>query len=242
MKRIKKFYDTVSIEPVLNAKSSPFKLLLDGKQVRTPLGEHFHLRNEAIAAAVATEWQLQTNFVVPNSMPLSTVLMTNMDIDSKLKRTEHLSQIYKYFQTDSLRFPELDIKSKLGTMQVERWDPVFTFLKARNVPFTQSKAGFLLPESTESEIHTIDEVIMPSYDSLGLTIIETASKYLKSASIALALVEGVLSPTEAFEAAFVEEIYQRSEWGLVEGDHDINDAETHLWLHGIRLLCTSLKS
>lgn len=240
MKRIKRFYDTVSVEPVINVKSTSFKLLLDGKQVRTPLGEPFHLRSEAIAAAVAMEWQLQTSFIVPNSMPMSTVLMTNMDIDSKLNRTEHLSQIYRYFQTDSVRFPELDTNSKLGNMQTERWGPIFTFLKSRGVPFTQSKAGFLLPESTQSEINNIGQVIMPSYDSLGLTIIETASKYLKSASIALALVEGVLSPTEAFEAAFVEEIYQRNEWGLVEGDHDINDAETKLWLHGIQLLSTSL--
>jgi chaperone required for assembly of F1-ATPase len=65
---------------------------------------------------------------------------------------------------------------------------------------------------------------------------------LKSGSIGIALLEGALTPKDAFEAAYVEEIVQRREWGEVEGDHDLNDAETMLWLNGIRLLNNCLVS
>jgi ATP synthase F1 complex assembly factor 2 len=239
MKRIKKFYTTVGVNT--SQKSSTFQLLLDGKQVRTPLGEPLLLPNEAVAAAVATEWQLQSKFVVPNSMPISTVLMTNIDIDSKMGRTEHITQISRYFQTDTVRFPDLDKSSALALQQKKHWKPILDYLNSVGVILSQSKAPFALPDSTEAEVKAMNETFLRSYDSLQLTMLETLAKYLKSGSIAVGVLEGILSPEAAFKAAFVEEICQREEWGLVEGDHDMNDAETKLWINGVSLLATALR-
>jgi ATP synthase F1 complex assembly factor 2 len=233
MKRLKRFYDTVDIQRVSNDQ---YKLLLNGKSVKTPLGSHYVLPSEPVASAIATEWELQQEFVIPNTMPMNTILMTNIDLDSNMERSEKLAQINKYFQTDTLRFPDLDTESNLSRLQAEKWKPILDFLVARNVRFTQATGGFALPPSTEDEILEMNDKLLSPYDSLKLTMLETASKYLKSGSTAVGLIDGVIGPEQAFEAANVEELAQRAEWGLVEGDHDLHDAETRLWLHGIGFL------
>jgi len=242
MKRLKKFYETVSIDRVVQNNSiSSYRLMLDGRQVRTPLGDLLILPNEAVAAAVAAEWQLQSSYVVPNSMPISTVLMTNIDVDSKQDRSEHLTRILRYFQTDTVRFPENDRSKVLFSVQKDRWRPIFEYFAMKGVSISQSSTGLALPESTQSELQTVNDKILSCYDSLGLSVLETASKYLKSGSLAVGLLDGKLCPEEAFKAAFVEELCQRDVWGLVEGDHDLNQSETMLWLHGLRLVSSLLK-
>jgi ATP synthase F1 complex assembly factor 2 len=233
MKRVKRFYDTVDIR---RCASGSYELLLSGKSLRTPLGSNMHLANEAIASAAATEWQVQEEYVIPNTMPINTVVMTHIDIDSKIDRLEKINQIDRFFQTDTIRFPDVQRDSKLSRLQKEKWSPVLRYFDSRGIMISQSNGGFDIPEGTDKEITNIHSNIVDGYDSLKLTMLETASKYLKSGTIGVGLIEGVLSPVQAFEAAYVEEIAQRHEWGLVEGEHDLNDAETLLWLHGIYIL------
>jgi ATP synthase F1 complex assembly factor 2 len=233
MKRVKKFYDAVDVR---RSSEGLFELFLDGKTVRTPLGAKLQLGSEPIASALATEWQLQTDFVVPNAMPMNTIVMTNMDIDSKMNRREKIDQINRFFQTDTIRFPDIDDKSKLSINQKEKWNNIFNLLESRGVKITQSTSLFGLPETTDDEILNIHKKIVDNYDSLKLTMLETGAKYLKSGCLSIGLIEGFITPQEAYEAAYVEELTQRAEWGLVEGDHDLNDAETMLWLNGIHLL------
>jgi chaperone required for assembly of F1-ATPase len=121
---------------------------------------------------------------------------------------------------------------------------VLEFFQQRGIHISQSPNGIAVPAGAEVEIATINREILAEdrFDPLRLTVLETAAKYLKSGSIGIALLEGALTPKDAFEAAYVEEIVQRREWGEVEGDHDLNDAETMLWLNGIRLLNNCLVS
>ena len=233
MKRVKKFYGTVEVS---RTSGGLYQLLLNGKSLKTPLGANMQVPSEAVATAAATEWELQDGFVIPNTMPINTIIMTNLDIDSHSDRGEKLKQINRFFQTDTIRFPDLDSRSKLAIIQQEKWQPIFNYLSSQGVKISQSTGGFSLPNSTEKEIENVHEKIVDKYDSLKLTMLETASKYLKSGSIGIGLIEGILTPDHAFEAAYVEELAQRTEWGLVEGEHDLTDAETLLWLNGISLL------
>lgn len=240
MKRIKRFYDVVSVSRV---KSNQFGLLLDGKVVRTPLGNPLTFPSEGIGAAIATEWQLQKEFLTPNTMPMNTVLMTYLDVDSKMKREDKVSQISKFLQTDTLRFPCVKPESKLKTEQKRRWKKTEQFL-ASEFGIVMSKVkdgGFLIPSTIAAEIGEFNAKVFDRYDLLNLTLLETAAKYLKSCSVGVALVEGAVSPQEAFEAAYVEELCQQEKWGLVEGEHDVHNAETLLWLNGVSLLATVLK-
>jgi len=239
MKRIKRFYDKVSIG---KNSSNTFSLLLDGKAVKTPLGEKMLFDSEGVACAIATEWELQKDYIVPNTMPMNTIMMTYMDVDSKVSRGDKLAQIGRFLQTDTIRFPDTLVGSDLHAQQLISWQPVLDFFDSRGIRITQSMNGFAIPPGAEDEINRIKSEILKEFTPLRLTVLETAAKYLKSGTVGIALLENAINPQAAFDAANVEEIVQRREWGEAEGDHDINDAETMLWLNGIRLLNNCLVS
>ncbi len=234
MKRLKRFYETVSIG---KAPHSQFTLMLDGKPVRTPVGYQLLFSNEAVASAIGSEWQLQSEFVIPNTMPMNTMYMTWVDVDKRLAPTEKWDQISKYFRTDTLRFPDCVESSQLALAQNESWDCVRSFLSSRfHIQLSSASGGFSVPSTADDEIRTIYTELVSRYPSLKMTILETAAKYAKSGSVAIALMEGAVTPEEAFKAAYVDEIYQRKEWGEAEGDHDISNADTLLWLNGVSIL------
>ena len=243
MKRIPRFYKDVTVG--IDSMTKKYNLLLDGKTVKTPLGEPLQFASELIASAVSTEWKHQEEFVVPNTMPMSSMTMTYIDIDSKMDRQDKLAQFNRFLMTDTIRFPQEDRNSALSKEQAMAWEPVIGFFKSKyGIQISQSESGFGVPPGSDEEIKLVNEMILSEnrYDGLRLTILETAAKYLKSGSVGIALLEGALNPERAFQAAYVEEIVQRREWGEVEGDHDLNDAETMVWLHGIDVLNSCLVS
>ena len=61
-----------------------------------------------------------------------------------------------------------------------------------------------------------------------LSAFEQLSAASKSVCLALAGVHGFLPLHALLEASRIEETYQIKEWGLVEGGHDIDIAETHV--------------
>ena len=243
MKRIPRFYKEVSVG--FDSLSKRYNLLLDGKSVKTPLGESLQFNSELIASAISTEWKHQDEFVVPNTMPMSTMMMTYIDIDSKIDRRDKLAQFNRFLMTDTLRFPHEDPNSTLFKEQTNAWEPVLGFFKSKyGVQISQSTSGFGVPPGADEEIKRINDVVLSEdrYDGLRLTILETAAKYLKSGSVGIALLEEAITPEQAFHAGYIEEIVQRREWGEVEGDHDLNDAETMVWLHGVDVLNSCLVS
>ena len=238
MKRLKRFYDKVSVKCV---EKDLYHLLLDSRTVRTPLGGTLSFKSEGIASAVGSEWEIQGEFVIPNSMPMNSIMMTFLDVDSKLGRGEKEKQISRFLQTDTLRFPAEKSDSALARAQGKYWEKPKTFLReTMKLELTRGNA-FSVPSSTDAEIAEIRERILSKYDGLDLTLLETGAKFLKSGSLAIALIEGAVTAEEAWQAAYAEELSQRENWGLVEGEHDYHDAETLLWLNGVGLLASLKK-
>jgi ATP synthase mitochondrial F1 complex assembly factor 2 len=234
MKRLKRFYDIVSVDAL---GDSQFRLLLDGRQVRTPLMKPLILPNEGVASAIASEWELQSEFVVPNTMPMNTMFMTWIDVDSPITHRDKWNQITKYFRTDTLRFAEPDVQSALSKAQNRTWEPIESFIESKiGSRISKSSNGFIVPDFADSEIQSVYDNIVRKYPPVKLTILETAAKFTKSGTVGLALVENVISTDQAYNAAFVEETYQRENWGVAEGDHDLNEAEAMLWLSGVSIL------
>src|SRR5262245_53981280 len=72
---------------------------LDGKPVRSPAKRPFVLPTEALAAAIAEEWQAQAEKVDPRSMPLMQFAATAIDRLSD-QRAELIAEIAGYARSD----------------------------------------------------------------------------------------------------------------------------------------------
>ena len=71
----KRSYGAVSVAPL----GDGFTVALDGRTVRTPAGRELTLPTEALARAVAGEWEAQEENVRPHTMPMMQLAGTAID-------------------------------------------------------------------------------------------------------------------------------------------------------------------
>jgi hypothetical protein len=82
--------------------------------------------------------------------------------------------------------------------------------------------GAYQPEATVQRIREYLEGL----DKWHLAAVDSLSASCRSLLTGVACMHGVLRPEEALRIARLEEEYQVEEWGLVEGGHDIDNADT----------------
>jgi chaperone required for assembly of F1-ATPase len=95
--RPKRFYRTVTVDGAAPA----FRVLLDGRPIRTPAKRELAVPSKALAEAVAAEWEAQGERIDPASMPLTRLV--NSAIDGVTGReAEVRADIAKYGASDLL--------------------------------------------------------------------------------------------------------------------------------------------
>lgn len=220
----KRFYNSVDTVAVTGGWS----VSLDAKVIKTPARESLILPTQLLAWGVANEFDSQKDLVVPATMPLMTIASTAIDV-TRTNRSPAIERITKYLETDTVSFLHED-EVELQALQREKWDPIREWAKVTCGISTNQVAGISLqPGQCELGLHALSSEL-DSLDFWRLTTMEIAAASAKSALIALALLRGRFTVDDALSAALVEEKWQRSNWGTVEGCHDISERETAMWL------------
>ena len=125
-----RFYKLVDVVPVLNAEGLPtenYKILLDGRTLRTPAGNNLHLPNIGIALSIAAEWDAQkagnSKGIQPATMPMMTLAATAIDQilpdGYQVKKT-----CLSYLPTDTALFLTSETDRLLLRKQRQHFQPV----------------------------------------------------------------------------------------------------------------------
>lgn len=203
----KRFYKQASV----GEAGGTFSVLLDGKSAKTPARNTLALPNEALAQAVAAEWNAIENEIDPVRLPLTR--LANLAIDAVANAPQPvIDEIVQYAGSD-LVFYRADGPEGLVALQNERWNPVLDWAAA------QLGARFLLAEGV-MHVRQPDDALAGVRDAaehlskpFALTATASATNIGGSALIALALANGALSGDEAWNAAHVDEQWNISQWG-----------------------------
>ena len=210
--------------PLRNPKhQGAFAVALDGKRLRTPARNPLILPTYPLALAVAAEWASQTSGRIrPHTMPLMSLAATA--IDEPAPRGKVISTMISYLHTDGALVREAR-GSALAEKQAEVFAPVVAWAEKRaKTPFVASDSVRGAPQSPEA-VAAIREHLL-ALDRWHLAAASQLAGAAKSVLLALATLDGALSSEEALAAARLEEDAQASEWGLVEGGHDVDAAGT----------------
>ncbi|RAU21263.1 ATPase [Paramagnetospirillum kuznetsovii] len=183
---------------------------LDGKPVKTPGGRPLALPGTALAAAVASEWDAQGEMVIPASMPLTQLASTALDRVGP-ERAHVSAELMKYAGTDLLCY-RAERPSDLVARQTQGWQPLLDWaalsLDAR-LNVTNALVAVAQPrEALGALSHVLDR-----QDSWRLSAIQSAAAAMGSLILALALAEGRLTASQAFELSQLDETYQIEQWG-----------------------------
>jgi chaperone required for assembly of F1-ATPase len=194
-----------------------FRVLLDGRPVRTPARAILAAPVRELAQALAVEWDAQQDKVDPGAMPLTR--LANSIIDGVAPTPAPVAaEIETYLGTDLL-FYRASGPAGLVASQRAHWDPVVEWareaLRARFVLIE----GVMHAPQPDAAIAAAVKAIPQGADvkeCWRLGALDVVTTLTGSALLALALAAGRITTDEAWAAAHVDEDWNMQFWGRDE--------------------------
>lgn len=203
-----RFYKSVTVAESADGKG--FGVLLDGRTVKTPARRNLEVPGRGLAQALAAEWSGQQAVIDPAAMPLTRLVNTALDGVAS-RTTEVAADIVKYAGSDLVCY-RADFPEGLVARQIELWDPVLAWLARRFGSELRVQCGLMHVAQPQAALDAFAAVVAP-LDAFSLTALHVMTTLMGSAVLALAVLEGELSPEAAWDAAHVDEDWQITEWG-----------------------------
>jgi chaperone required for assembly of F1-ATPase len=204
----RRFYERVEVE----GGDGNFRIVLDGRPVRTPGRRPLAAPTHALAQALAAEWEAQHDVIDPARMPLTRLANTIID-GVAATRTAVAADVERYLACD-LVFYRAGGPAGLVVRQAKAWDPVLAWAReALGARFALGEGIVFVTQSAEALAAASGAV--PS-DPWRLGALHSVTTLTGSALIALALARGALSLEEAWSAAHVDEDWNLELWGRDE--------------------------
>jgi chaperone required for assembly of F1-ATPase len=201
----RRFYQRAEVEDA----DGEFRVVLDGRPIKTPARRALAAPKRALAQALAAEWDAQRDLIDPAKMPLTR--LANSIIDGVIDAPSAVAaEVERYLACD-LVFYRAPGPAGLVTRQAKAWDPVLAwareilgadFVLAQGIAFVAQPAQSLA--AAGSAIPT---------DPWRLGAVHAVTTLTGSALIAIALARGALSVDAAWAAAHVDEDWNMEFWG-----------------------------
>ncbi|XP_077482790.1 ATP synthase mitochondrial F1 complex assembly factor 2 [Stigmatopora argus] len=211
----KRFYQDVSIS---QGEGGLFEINLDRKKLRTPGGKLFTVPNEALAIAVATEWDAQRNHLKFYTMHMTTLCNTALDNPTQRNEDQMINAALKFLETDTVCY-RVEEPYGLVDLQKNEWDPVLQWIENRYNVTIGSSSSIMGPDIPQATKDTFGQHLK-SYNFWSLTGLEYVITQLKSVVLSLGMIDRYLSVEKAVLLSRLEEEYQIQCWGNVEWAHD----------------------
>ncbi|XP_019397481.1 PREDICTED: ATP synthase mitochondrial F1 complex assembly factor 2 [Crocodylus porosus] len=212
----KRFYKRVGI----SRGEGGFEINLDQRKLRTPQAKLFTVPSEALAVAVATEWDAQRDTIRLYTMHLTTLCNTALDNPTQRDKTQLIQAAIKFLETDTICY-RVEEPATLVELQRNQWDPMIEWAEKRyNVTIGSSTSitGPTIPVSTSETFSSH----LASYNMWALQGIEYMINQLKSFILSMGLIDRRITVEEAVLLSRLEEEYQIQRWGKVEWAHDFD--------------------
>ncbi len=207
---MKRFWDNAAVQPAPDG----FAITLDGKILHVPGGAALLVPGEALAQAIAAEWQAaggaKGGEMTMDDVPLTRLAGTAQEriAPDPAPVAEALAQ---YAETDVLCY-RAEHPLPLVLRQAREWQPWLDWLAETHGARLRPTEGIAhLPQDPEA-VETVRDVLrsQPAPVLAGLGVAVPA---LGSVVLGLALAEGALDPARAHALASLDELYQAEQWG-----------------------------
>lgn len=203
---LKRFWKDAVVVP----EASGFGVALDGKPIRTPGKAKMILPTRALAQMVASEWQSQEGEVRPVTMPATRTANSAIDTVHN-HRTGIVADLSGYGGTDLLCY-RAEEPADLRHRQAAAWDPLLAWAEARFGASLRAGSGIVHVSQDMASLDALRSEVARQ-DDFQLAAFHDLVVLSGSLVIALAVIEGVLSPDEAWSMSRIDETWQIEHWG-----------------------------
>jgi len=183
---------------------------LDGRPMRTPGKNELVLPSEALAAAIAAEWDAQREEIRPATMPLFRLAATAID-HTAARRDLIVAETVNYASTDLVCY-RADRPPALAARQHAVWQRLIDWASLRYDATLAVTSGIVPTEQPPATLGAF-AAIVAAQDEFRLTALHTLTAACGSLVIGLALLDGRLDAESAFAASQLDETFQIEAWG-----------------------------
>ncbi|MDT7953083.1 MAG: ATP12 family protein [Acetobacteraceae bacterium] len=207
---MKRFWESAAAA----ADAEGFTIELDGKAMRLPGGAVLRVGNRAMAEAIAAEWQAagggKGGEMTAADVPLTQLAGTAQERIAP-DPAATADAIARYAETDLLCY-RAEHPAPLVAHQAHEWQPWLDWLEhehgAKLIPTVGIAHVAQPPESLAAIRARLRSESAPVLAALGVAV-----PALGSVVLGLALAEGAVGPSRAFELAALDELFQVERWG-----------------------------
>ena len=205
---MKRFYKDTGVEE----GEDGFRVLLDGKPMRTPAKAILLVPTRALAEAIAAEWAAVPEKAEINAahLPLTRLAATGID-RVVTRRDDVIADTAKYAGSDLICY-RATAPDSLVKLQQELWQPLLDWAADRHGARLVTAEGIGFVDQPGEAKARLSEAVS-AHGDLALSAIYNLTHTAGSVVIALAVSEGRLDAAAAFAAAQMDELYQVDRWG-----------------------------
>lgn len=187
-----------------------FSIELDGRPIKTPAKATLTVPTEALAAAIAAEWNAQGEQLDLQGMTLTR--LANVAIDRTPEtRSELADELSRYASTDVTCYLA-DTPAELQARQDAAWKPMRDWVGKQHGVILVPVIGLIASPQPEASLEAVRTYAL-SLDDFRLTALTWACSLLGSAVLALAMEGGKLDAKQALLASCIDEDWQIEQWG-----------------------------
>lgn len=203
---MKRFYREVTVDP----SEGGWRVLLDGRPIKTAGGRPQVVPAKALAEAMAAEWAGQGEEIDTEAFNLRRLADYAIDIVAPCA-DDAVRDMLRFAETDTLCY-RADRVDALFQRQIEVWEPLVSAAEGRwDISFQRIEGIIHRPQPAETlaRLHAV----LASHDHFTLAAINELANLAASLLIALAAVEPGADPQALWDAAILEEGWQAGLWG-----------------------------
>ncbi|GFE72546.1 ATP12 family chaperone protein [Novosphingobium sp. TCA1] len=208
---MKRFYKHVAAEKIEGGETeSGWRVLLDGRPIRTAGGRAQIVPGKALAEALAAEWAAQGAEIDPQSFPLRDLADFAADAVAP-DRALAVRDMLPYAETDTLCYRG-DPEDALYQRQLAVWEPLLAEAEAvHGVKFARISGVVHKPQPAETMARL--EAALTAESDFALAALKMLSSLAASLVIALAAIRPGADAQALWNAANLEEDWQIELWG-----------------------------
>jgi chaperone required for assembly of F1-ATPase len=195
------------------ASGPGFVVRLDGRDIRTPMGEKLCLPTLKLACLIAEEWKAQGELIVLPDMPATRLAQTAVDHVGGAREAV-AGEVARYASSDLLCY-FADSPKSLVDEQDQHWGPVLDWAESQLGLKFERATGVIHKRQPAQTIEQVKTLAL-RLDDFALAGLAHAAGLYGSAVLALAVERGELTAGTAFELSRLDEAHQESQWGVDE--------------------------
>ena len=206
---MKRFYKTAAAVRMERG----WQVELDGRPLRTPARRPLLLPTQAMAEAVAAEWDRQGELIDPVSMPFTGIANAALD-HVAADRKGFARGIAAYGESDLLCYRAEGPQALVGR-QCRVWDPLLDWAGRRYDVAMTLVEGVMHRPQPEPTLRRL-AAALDAFDDFALAAAQLIVTISGSLVVTLALLEGEIDAETAWAAGQLDELYQAETWGADE--------------------------